>query len=96
MLDVVSPEHVDAARSMRELLAVYRDHEDLISIGAYRQGTNRDVDLAIEMKDKINEFLRQPVDEPSTVERARESLFRLARHARDCRARPGGAARAVA
>ncbi len=38
MPDIASPEHLNAAQTIRELMAVYRDHEDLISIGAYRQG----------------------------------------------------------
>ena len=48
---------------VRELLAAYRDHEDLISIGAYRKGANRTVDAAIEMRDEINRFLRQGIEE---------------------------------
>ena len=43
---------------MRELLAAYRDHEDLISVGAYRRGSNRLVDVAIDMQDDMNRFLR--------------------------------------
>ncbi len=39
MPDITSREHQDAAQSIRELLAAYREHEDLISIGAYRAGS---------------------------------------------------------
>ena len=60
----------------------YRDHEDLISIGAYRRGANPTVDVAIDMQEAINDFLRQRVDEPSSVERASEALVELARRAR--------------
>ena len=42
--------------AVRELLAAYRDHEDLISIGAYRRGSNPTVDVAIEMQDEIQRF----------------------------------------
>jgi flagellum-specific ATP synthase len=77
MIDVVDPKHRAAAQKVRELLAVYREHEDLISVGAYRRGSNPAVDLAIDMQGQINDFLRQEVDEPSSVERARESLVRL-------------------
>ena len=62
-------------------MAVYRDHEDLISIGAYRRGSNRTVDLAIDMQGDINAFLRQRVDEPASVERARDTLVELMRRA---------------
>jgi flagellum-specific ATP synthase len=58
-------------------LAVYRDHEDLISIGAYRRGANRQVDLAIDMLDDIGKFLRQRVDEPVTIESAQQGLLQL-------------------
>ena len=45
------------------MMAAYRDHEDLISVGAYRRGGNRLVDAAIDMQDDINRFLRQSVEE---------------------------------
>ena len=62
---------------VRELLAAYRDHEDLISIGAYRRGSNPTVDLAIEMLDPIHAYLRQRVDEPSSLDEARQALLAL-------------------
>ncbi len=77
MNDVTTPEHRRAAQKVRELMAVYRDHEDLISIGAYRRGSNRLVDLAIDMQQPINDYLRQSVDESSSVEQARDALLRL-------------------
>jgi flagellum-specific ATP synthase len=77
MPDVTTRAHQDAAQTIRELLAVYRDHEDLISIGAYRRGANRQVDLAIDMLDDIGKFLRQRVDEPVTIESAQQGLLQL-------------------
>lgn len=77
MTDIVPEPHRDASGIFRELLAAYRDHEDLISIGAYRKGSNRVVDLAIEMMPALNEFLRQRVEESSNVEKAREGLLAL-------------------
>ena len=77
MTDVTTPEHRRAAQKVRELMAVYRDHEDLISIGAYRRGSNRMVDLAIDMQQPINDYLRQSVDESSSVEQAHDALLRL-------------------
>ena len=47
------------------MLAAYRDHEDLISVGAYRRGSNRTVDVAMEMQDELNHFLRQAVEQPA-------------------------------
>ncbi len=77
MPEVTDLEHRAAATALRELLAAYRDHEDLISIGAYRRGSNPRVDSAIDMRDEINGFLRQSVDQPATLQNAREGLLRL-------------------
>lgn len=77
MTEVTTSEHRDAAGIIRELMAAYKEHEDLISIGAYRRGSNRTVDLAIEMQDAINQFLRQAVSEGSTVETASQALQQL-------------------
>jgi flagellum-specific ATP synthase len=77
MLDITDPSHRAAAQRVRELLAAYRDHEDLISIGAYRRGSNPTVDLAIDLAPRLNDFLRQRVDEQSSVALARRELIDL-------------------
>jgi flagellum-specific ATP synthase len=77
MNDITPAEHRAAAQALREVMAAYRDHEDLVSIGAYRRGSNRHVDLALEMQSEINGFLRQAIDERSTVEHAAGHLLRL-------------------
>ncbi|HZZ27054.1 MAG TPA: FliI/YscN family ATPase [Pirellulales bacterium] len=82
MPDVASRAHLDAAQTVRELMAVYRDHEDLISIGAYRKGANRQVDLAIDLLEEINKYLRQRIDEPATVESAQQGLVDLCQRVR--------------
>jgi len=77
MPEVAAEEHNQAAFTLRELLAAYRDHEDLISVGAYRQGSNKAVDAALEMLEAINGYLRQPVEQPATLEEARNGLIQL-------------------
>jgi flagellum-specific ATP synthase len=77
MTEVTTHEHREAAGLVRELLAAYRDHEDLISIGAYRKGANRTVDLVIDLLEPINTLLRQRVDEQSNVEESRKLLAQL-------------------
>jgi flagellum-specific ATP synthase len=77
MLEVTGEEHRQAAQRMRELLSIYREHEDLISIGAYRSGSNPTVDRAIAMQGPLNEFLCQRVDEPSNIDAARRALIEL-------------------
>jgi flagellum-specific ATP synthase len=74
---VTRPEQREAAGAIRELLSAWHDHEDLISIGAYRRGSNSTVDLAIEMRDDIDRYLRQSIDEPSSVAAANDELAAL-------------------
>jgi len=61
MRDIVSPEHHRMAGAMREILATYREAEDLINIGAYTAGNNAKIDYALSKIDAINRFLRQDV-----------------------------------
>jgi flagellum-specific ATP synthase len=77
MPEVVTAEHRRAAIAVRELLAAYREHEDVISVGAYRKGANRIVDAAIDLRDEINRFLKQPVTQRNTLEDARNGLLAL-------------------
>jgi flagellum-specific ATP synthase len=76
--DISPPDQRTAAQTIRELLSAYKDHEDLISIGAYRTGANPTVDAAIAMREEINKFLRQNVTDGGTVESARKELVALA------------------
>ena len=75
MKDVVDPQQVIDAGELRELLAVYRDAEELVNIGAYRAGSNARIDRALEMIGPINEFLCQRESEPSAME---DTLLKLA------------------
>lgn len=59
MKNIVDEEKVVIADRIRELLAIYRETEDLIKIGAYAKGANPNVDAAIEKIDAINVFLKQ-------------------------------------
>jgi flagellum-specific ATP synthase len=81
MTDISQRDQLEAAQSIRELLAAYRDHEDLISIGAYRRGANRMVDMAIEMHDEIHEFLRQKIEQPVSHQQAAAALVELHKRA---------------
>lgn len=68
MTDIVPKEHNDAAKKIRDILSAYYANYDLISIGAYKKGTNLKLDEAIEKIDKVNDFLIQGVDEKYTYE----------------------------
>ncbi|MGE5087335.1 MAG: FliI/YscN family ATPase [Bacillota bacterium] len=66
MKSVVSPEHVKLAQKLRETLAVYKDAEDLINIGAYKPGSNPKIDKAVKVIDQVNDFLKQRVEDPTS------------------------------
>jgi flagellum-specific ATP synthase len=76
--DITPPEQRAAAQTIRELLSAYREHEDLISIGAYRNGANPTVDMAIAMREELQKYLRQAVEDRSSVEQSRAALVQLA------------------
>ena len=81
MNEVASREHREAAGFVRELLGAYRENEDLISIGAYRRGSQRAVDLAIDFWEPVQQFLRQSVEEACTVDQAAERLLQIKQRA---------------
>ena len=74
MGEVVDDEHNNAARRMRALMAVYKEAEDLIHIGAYVNGSSEKIDTAIKKIDAINDFLCQGVFEKDTYEDTEKSL----------------------
>jgi flagellum-specific ATP synthase len=78
MIDVVPETHADAANRIREILATYRESEDLINIGAYTKGSNSKIDLALEKIDAINAFLRQGINENSAFQKTVTELLQVA------------------
>ena len=78
MPQITTADHRAAAGRIRELLAAYRQHADLIAIGAYRAGSHPLVDAALQLKADWQRFLRQGSDESSTVHSAAADLQQLA------------------
>lgn len=74
MSDVITDRHKDIANKMKKLMAIYRDAEDLINIGAYVKGSNEKIDQAIDYNDKILEFIEQKVHEKYSFEEVVELL----------------------
>ena len=74
MTDVVTKEHREAAQHMRALMAVYKEAEDLIHIGAYVKGSSKRIDEAIEKIDAINDFLCQGVFDVTSFEDMKKTL----------------------
>lgn len=77
MNDIVSKEHRLAADHLRNLLATYYESEDLINIGAYKRGSSREIDTAIQAYPKIIEFLKQGIDERTNLAQAQQQLLSL-------------------
>jgi len=63
MPDITASEHQSAAQRMRKILSVYAEAEDLINIGAYSPGSNRDIDEACQLIGEVRSFLTQTPDE---------------------------------
>jgi len=64
---VSGPQTKKAVAVLRRRMADYADAEDLINVGAYKQGTNPKIDEAIAARESIENFLIQAVDEKSTI-----------------------------
>ena len=86
--EVTSNEHQTGVQTLRRLLAIYAKNEDLLSIGAYRQGSNRELDVAVEMRDAFDQFLQQTMTESTTLEQVQQEVARLAQLCRDKLAAP--------
>lgn len=63
MSQITKKEHKNAAGMLKNVLATYNEAEDLINIGAYKSGSNPDIDNAIRMIREVNEFLKQDVED---------------------------------
>jgi len=77
MPNICSKEHISIANKLKDILAVYKESEDLINIGAYKKGTNKKIDNAINSIDKINDFLTQGILEKFSYEEILESVKQL-------------------
>lgn len=68
MSQITTKEHKQMAGRLKNVLATYNEAEDLINIGAYKSGSNKNIDYAISKIDAVNEFLRQATDEKFSFE----------------------------
>jgi flagellum-specific ATP synthase len=79
MNDVISPEHMQTVTQLKDLMATYREHEDLIQIGAYAAGSNERVDKAIKLDEPMRTFLRQKRDEHFSLDEVRQAMHKLSK-----------------
>jgi flagellum-specific ATP synthase len=77
MKEISDKEIIQSTNLLREILANYSNAKDLISVGAYKPGSDSKIDLAIRIMPEINAFLKQEIDDKWTYEKTRESLLKL-------------------
>jgi type III secretion protein N (ATPase) len=78
MMRVVSAEHTAAAARIRTRLAIYEDHRDLVTLGAYQAGRDAAVDDAVRAYPAIERFVRQPREEIAAWNASIQALLTLA------------------
>lgn len=76
---VVPREHQIIAGHLRDLMASYKESEDLINVGAYAQGTNPKVDKAIIIHNDITDLLQQRVEDASNIDDIYDRMVEIAR-----------------
>ena len=74
MSQIATKEHKQLAGKLKTVMATYNEAEDLINIGAYKAGSNKNIDFAISKIDKVNDFLTQGVDEKYDFEEEMQLL----------------------
>lgn len=77
MSSIIDSDHKSAAGRLKSVLATYQEAEDLINIGAYKSGSNEDIDYAITKIKEVNAFLVQEVNDKICFEREIELLKEL-------------------
>ena len=68
MPDVVGNEHMKYAKKINETIAMYRKIEDMVNIGAYKKGTDPNIENTLKLIEKINLFLSQDFNEKATID----------------------------
>ncbi len=77
MHSIVDDNHLELSAYLRQLMAIYQDSKDFISVGAYTQGADPMTDLAIAKQPQIRDFLRQGLDQPSAFPESLNALVSL-------------------
>lgn len=77
MPDVIAPDHMNDAMQLKRIMATYAENEDLITVGAYNRGSNAAIDVAIAMREPIQNFLRQRMTDHVPFEESRRLLAQL-------------------
>ena len=78
MQSIVESSTLQRANRLRRLWTLYQDNRDLIHVGAYQQGSNSELDEAINLRDQLGNFLRQNMDEGVNYEKTNREMQTLA------------------
>ena len=74
MVDIVPQNHLQASDQLRHLLATYRTNQTLINIGLYRTGTDPQIDMAVNYRQSISDFLKQKIEDERPYEQSISTL----------------------
>lgn len=77
MTEITSEEHQAAIRQFKQWYSLYRQHRDLISVGAYQPGSDAKVDEAVAMYPQLVEFLQQEIKQPVSLAVSIDELLEL-------------------
>ncbi len=77
MVELVPEHHRQLASRLRDILSVYEKNADLVSIGAYKAGSNPKLDFALSKIDDINGFLMQGINEAFTYEESLKAMEKV-------------------
>ena len=77
MNSLLTPELQHNANRLRNLWTLYQQNKDLIQVGAYEVGVDVDIDMAIQLRSKINELLQQDSETAVSLEKSQELLQQL-------------------
>ena len=77
MSAVATKDHKRAAGQLKNVMATYAEAEDLINIGAYKAGSNKNIDFAMSKNDEVNSFLLQETDEKFSYDEILGMLFKM-------------------
>jgi flagellum-specific ATP synthase len=77
MRKLIDDDHLKMSIKIRGILAVYAEQEDLINIGAYKNGASPKIDMALKYIELVNRFLCQDIMEKSSMKQTLEDLKKL-------------------
>jgi flagellum-specific ATP synthase len=75
--DLITPERLQIVAAARHVLAIHRQYKELLDIGAYKTGTNQQLDRALQVYPALMEFLRQPMTEKCPIQKTFDTLYAI-------------------